>query len=734
MKKAKVRRFLRLFAAAALTLLSACELLFDKPDGDLMKDVEEAVDYSRAPYINARVVSMGTVGMVTMDVSGRKIGYPFDVQATANPGYGFVGWVALRSADWEARPGAGLEAYIRQKAASSPGLAAISNAANMDGALTGAAVVTVHTGEAIVLVPFCVRRPSVYYSNPSKGEGEVSYSRPVRIRLTSPVAADSFRWQDGEVPPAGTRFKNIFITGVRDGGSGAAIEGIENRFGDPVLSENGLDLSIQLRSDETIEAQSQITITLGNNIRLRDYPEVSFATEESINYTVKAPDPTQIIYPVVKSGTLKGSRNSDFDPEFDNTSQDAGVGNPMYIKFKFEGYNGGNLPSSLPVSQISVVEVYDGSTREEVVVTLPETISSTHEEIVFSYTPRKTTTGLMKLVVIPENSEGHLDLNATVSSGSYLDINLVDRPTPIAFYTAEYTGGNIELTTTNGNAAVSGIKVRYTSRIFDHAGVVTPGTPGSANDTPNTGMNGVTTWTPLGFSAASWVFDRDTGGYTKTGDLTEYTFTVTTLNAIGIESAPETFTIWNIEGMRVQKTTGSTVKAHAITSLSELQTMAGNINNGQDNGDDVYVLTKDIELLTTWTPIGTADPVTADVSAASPANTKAFRGSFYGTGHKISNLILPGGAVYYNGFFGFTDNALIDALALEYNGSQLSLSTSGNRQFIGITAGLARNTSIRNVNVYPASTVSLGPFACLRSGCPSICTHEITRAYINEFS
>jgi hypothetical protein len=103
MKKASL-----FLCTAALTLLFGCDLLLDKPEGDLMHDVAEAVDYAKAPSVNARVgIMSGTVGMVTMDVSDKKVGYSFDVQATANPGYGFGGWVALRSADWDARPAGG---------------------------------------------------------------------------------------------------------------------------------------------------------------------------------------------------------------------------------------------------------------------------------------------------------------------------------------------------------------------------------------------------------------------------------------------------------------------------------------------------------------------------------------------------------------------------------------------------------------------------------------------------
>jgi hypothetical protein len=262
-----------------------------------------------------------------------------------------------------------------------------------------------------------------------------------------------------------------------------------------------------LRSDESLDAQSLVTVTLGNNIRRRDFPEVSFAMEESISYTVRTPEPGDEAYPVVQSGTLKGSRSADFSSQFDNSSgEDArsiGLGNPVYIEFKYEGYNGGTLPALAPVSSISVVERKDNqdSALHEVL-----TFERDSTVIRFSYTP-KAGQGVLELIVIPKNTVGGSDVNTARTSGSYLNIKLVERPVPIANYTAEYTGGNIKLTTTNGNAAVSGIKVVYTSRGFDHAGAVTPGIPDSMIDPSSSNMNVTKTWTSLPVFAASWAFD-----------------------------------------------------------------------------------------------------------------------------------------------------------------------------------------------------------------------------------
>jgi hypothetical protein len=77
----------------------------------------------------------------------------------------------------------------------------------------------------------------------------------------------------------------------------------------------------------------------------------------------------------------------------------------------------------------------------------------------------------------------------------------------------------------------------------------------------------------------------------------------------------------------------------------------------------------------------------------------SFNGNFYGNGHTIRNLVLPGGSIHLIGLFGFIENALITNLQVELGENVISV-TNSSGQLIGIIAGASRNSTIRNCGVY----------------------------------
>jgi hypothetical protein len=107
-----------------------------------------------------------------------------------------------------------------------------------------------------------------------------------------------------------------------------------------------------------------------------------------------------------------------------------------------------------------------------------------------------------------------------------------------------------------------------------------------------------------------------------------------------------------------------------------------------------YELTSDITVSGAWTPIGNG--------------TQPFTGTFDGKENKIvlSNLPSafygtvpePMGTTEVVGFFGFTRNAEIKNLEVEWNGSSKTFSSS-NTLTVGIVAGWAQNTKFTNVMV-----------------------------------
>ena len=85
-------------------------------------------------------------------------------------------------------------------------------------------------------------------------------------------------------------------------------------------------------------------------------------------------------------------------------------------------------------------------------------------------------------------------------------------------------------------------------------------------------------------------------------------------------------------------TKGTDGKFH-ITSADDLKTFAAMVNNGTDFSGDTIVLDESIELTeNSWTPIGNDE-------------TKLFKGTFDGDGHKITGLKITSGS--YIGLFGY---------------------------------------------------------------------------------
>jgi len=127
-----------------------------------------------------------------------------------------------------------------------------------------------------------------------------------------------------------------------------------------------------------------------------------------------------------------------------------------------------------------------------------------------------------------------------------------------------------------------------------------------------------------------------------------------------------------------------------ISTQAEMESIRDHIDDHVYNyGKNAYVLEQDITLSGTWEPIGRVDSV--------------FSGNFYGNGHTISNLVLPGGSLQYIGLFGYIEESLIQDLQVELGETIISV-TSYEPQ-IGIIAGSSRNSLIRNCGVYSSSEI-----------------------------
>jgi hypothetical protein len=142
------------------------------------------------------------------------------------------------------------------------------------------------------------------------------------------------------------------------------------------------------------------------------------------------------------------------------------------------------------------------------------------------------------------------------------------------------------------------------------------------------------------------------------------------------------FKIWNIPGM-ITSDTNPLVEVTTADQLAVMETNDSDVN---------YVLANDIEISTEWIPIGDSD--------------KPFKGNFYANGHTITFTGCIGGDGKYRGLFGYTQNAVIRDLTLNYNASVIDVVTGDfvdadwekNIFYnIGGIAGYLKDTTVRNV-------------------------------------
>jgi len=140
-----------------------------------------------------------------------------------------------------------------------------------------------------------------------------------------------------------------------------------------------------------------------------------------------------------------------------------------------------------------------------------------------------------------------------------------------------------------------------------------------------------------------------------------------------------------------------------ISTQAALESIRDHIDDPAYNyGRNAYVLEQDITLSGTWEPIGRVE--TVNIYGGNPGGIHAFSGNFYGNGHTIRNLVLPGGSTHYIGLFGYIEDALIQDLQVELGTTTITV-TNSTGQLIGIIAGIHKNSVIRNCGVYSSSVL-----------------------------
>lgn len=115
---------------------------------------------------------------------------------------------------------------------------------------------------------------------------------------------------------------------------------------------------------------------------------------------------------------------------------------------------------------------------------------------------------------------------------------------------------------------------------------------------------------------------------------------------------------------------GTSSSPYLITSASDLQTLATNVNSGLDYGGTYFLQTADIDLssISNWTPIGIS-------------STYYFNGEYNGNDYSIKNMTITTTA-NYAGLFGYcSSRAMLENIIME------NVSISGTYSYVGSVVG-----------------------------------------------
>ncbi|GBU27538.1 hypothetical protein R84B8_01071 [Treponema sp. R8-4-B8] len=195
--------------------LSSCDL-FTAPKVDLFKVISDEVDWANAAKLTVTVAVPSDWGNSPQFGEGKcgdtRLGYPFNAEFTPSPGYGFRGWLAFNSNEYNQ---AGIIALGYEEALSG---SLNGNGVDVTGGEvtnTGAypATVTIRVNIPVTLVPFCDNRPQVIRSNPPLIPALSAFPYDQRISVWFNMAVK----QDTVVMGDTVKVSAIYNSGVNNG-------------------------------------------------------------------------------------------------------------------------------------------------------------------------------------------------------------------------------------------------------------------------------------------------------------------------------------------------------------------------------------------------------------------------------------------------------------------------------------------------------------------------------------
>jgi hypothetical protein len=233
------------------------------PQSGLREELEEAAWLANQPRVDVRMELMFQGSGVTNPplgiVSPRPVEeIPLKIFFSTRSAYGFMEWRAY----WQDETERDLEHAL------GPELVNFKDKTNPE------TEVTIKTGgRAVSIVPFAPERPVLVNTFPPQG-GAVD-----RLPTNQPFEF----WFDKPVQNESVNFTTVKISGTSRQGTGEYTEDLSHYFRGPQGDEGGLYFRLETEGSG-VPQNYNISITLGPDIFLREYPGIGMEKAEQINY------------------------------------------------------------------------------------------------------------------------------------------------------------------------------------------------------------------------------------------------------------------------------------------------------------------------------------------------------------------------------------------------------------------------------------------------------------------
>ncbi|MFP3042327.1 right-handed parallel beta-helix repeat-containing protein [Treponema primitia] len=245
------------------SLLGSCDLFINKPERNILTDIEESVWNAKAPQLEV-FMDVPQVEGTSVPPTGPmnpqpKLRIPFRVFFTPTEDYVFVKWQAFDLLE------------KTEKLVTDSKLVFFADENNPD------TTAEVRVEQPFRIKPLAIERPKVESVNlPNSTFTRVPTNYPIRIRFKNPVARETIITENISVIAKGDYGRSETAVDLFGDGEGQTFN--QDSF---VLKENGTLLEIVPIANKNLPITSDITITLKGGIGAQGYPAILMLRESS---------------------------------------------------------------------------------------------------------------------------------------------------------------------------------------------------------------------------------------------------------------------------------------------------------------------------------------------------------------------------------------------------------------------------------------------------------------------